>query len=114
MSWESIRGTLESVKVTNDVVELVTDKGTWKFTPEGDCCAHAFIHQPTTALADLSYLIGTKIVQGYVTDGVDRNHDGYVRTIHFYNLQTEKGTATVTLYIDHNGDYGGRLLGGKQ
>ncbi len=112
--WESITGTLKSVKVTSDEVQIITSKGTWRFVPEGDCCANAYVHEPGEAKADLTYLVGSKIVECHDESNGCEEHNGEYRDINFYIIQTEKGSATITLYVDHNGYYGGSLVGGKQ
>lgn len=126
--WD-FTGVLVEATVDHDRLIITTTDGTWSYVPEGDCCAAAYIHEPKEAQEDLNLLVGQKIkanessqalnkgISGKIydfSDAEDWGSSGDVRDIHFYNVQGEKGYATITLYVDHNGYYGGSLRGGKQ
>ena len=115
--WHELEGVIQGVIVEDERVEIATSAGTWRFKPYGDCCAYAYVHEPKTAQAELEALIGQIIVKAEKVIGPEldsTNSDAIeVRDVIFYKLQAEKGAATVTLYVDHNGYYGGALEGGK-
>jgi hypothetical protein len=115
MSWDNLSGVIVDYNVNDGGLEIITTDGVWQWTAEGDCCAHAYIHEPTTVAEELKALIDQRIVSSDV-DGGNREDDGSygeVRDITFYKIQCEKGSITITLYVDHNGYYGGSLSGGK-
>ena len=116
MSWASLEGVLEGFTISDNEVKFKTSEGEWHFHSEGECCASAFIHEPLSSKEELSGLIGMTIVearevnQGRDADSEERYN---VRDVHHYILQCDKGSATLVLYVEHNGYYGGSLVGGK-
>ena len=109
--WSKMNGTIISVDATEDSLVVHTDKGEWSWRPEGDCCTHAFIHEPETVNEEAAAFVGAEIVSAEVENGgsEDQGEYGDVRDIHFYKLNTTKGTLVITLYAEHNGYYGGWL-----
>jgi hypothetical protein len=113
MSWESLEGVIKSVRIKDDEVRITTSAGRWNFSPFGDCCSNAFIHDADVTQEEFSALIGQTIVKAEESGYESDDYEGGVRDIHFYDLQCDKGNAKITLYVEHNGYYGGNLAGGK-
>lgn len=108
--WCGIKGVIKAIEIDDiDVVTITTDKGTWMFEPEGDCCASAYLHEVDTARIEAVDLIGQTVVKASVESADSIEEEGGVKDIHFYTLQGDKSCLTLTLYVEHNGYYGGWL-----
>lgn len=70
---------------------------------------HAYIHEPETVREEVVGFIGAEIVSAECERVESEDIGGDVRDIHFYKLNTTKGTLVITLYAEHNGYYGGWL-----
>ena len=53
--------------------------------------------------------IGAEIISAEVERVESIEERGGVTDVHFYKLNTTKGTLVITLYAEHNGYYGGWL-----
>lgn len=111
-------GTLISAKIEDDLVEFITSDGTWSYTPVGDCCACAHVHDPSIAMEEVESCIGKRIISAdheEIHDTEEQNNASECLDIHFYSILMEDGTSLkITLYVEHNGYYRGWLNGGKQ
>lgn len=110
--WETIDGILTEVRATDSRITVKTTAGEWAFRTFAECCANAYIHEPETVNAEAAGIVGQRIVSAEVVDGPsssDYDLPDAVRDVRFYRLRTERDTLTVTLYVDHNGYYGGSL-----
>ena len=118
--WESIKGTItgfgiqESHRKTqgydfyDEVLVITTDLGSWKFWAEGDCCAEAYIDKDS--LPKSEEVVGQKIVKAWVGETTSISDASFsVKDTNFYYLETESDEIVVTLYVEHNGYYGGWL-----
>ena len=107
--WSKMCGVVTAIDATDDYLTIATDRGEWCWRPEGDCCTHAYIHEPETVNEEAAAFVGAEIVSAECSMEESIDNGGDVRDIHFYKLNTTKGTLVITLYADHNGYYGGWL-----
>ena len=107
--WSNMRGIIKSIDATDDYLVVTTDKDEWSWRPEGDCCTHAYIHEPETVMLEAADFIGAEIISAEVERVESIEGEWDVRDVHFYKLNTAKGTLVITLYAEHNGYYGGWL-----
>lgn len=91
----------------DDTIVIVTDKSKFYLTPEGDCCAHAYIYDFDQNAARA--ICGQMIHEAH-TYGFD-SEDHYYGSMdtEFYSIQTHGGDLDIELRTEHNGYYGGRL-----
>jgi hypothetical protein len=88
---------------------IKTDKYKYTFVAEGDCCAVAYVLEPSEE--DLKDFLGNKIVQATSRAVTVTNDDwGQQTDTEFYNLRTHKGDLTLELRTEHNGYYCGWLM----
>ena len=87
---------------------IKTDKYKYTFVAEGECCAVAYVLEPSEE--DLKDFLGNKIVQA-TSNAVTVDNDGGQQTdTEFYNLRTHNGDLTLELRTEHNGYYCGWLM----
>ena len=102
---------LLALREENETLLIETDKGKYRCTAEGDCCARAFVSSVVNAADILGHEITAVEIKdapdGY-TDPTDPTTDE-ARDIDFYTFVTAVGRADVILHTDHNGYYGGWL-----
>jgi hypothetical protein len=108
--WSDMEGeVLVDIHMAGDAVQVVTDKGTWTWTPYGDCCANAFINDFPSE-SDIAAMRGKTILHAVTRDGGHAEDDAFdVADWHFYDIQTSAGDVTLELRVEHNGYYGGQL-----
>ena len=88
---------------------IKTEKYKYTFVAEGDCCAVAYVLEPSEE--DLKDFLGNKIVQATSSPVTVKNDDwGQQTDTEFYNLRTHKGDLTLELRTEHNGYYCGWLM----
>lgn len=113
MTWEAIRGMIKDISIEDQKVVVDTTAGRHVFIADGDYCANVYIHNPEEANKEARHLIGQTVKQAYVKDVEEEEIEGVCRNIHFYTIQGDKSALDITLYVDHNGYYGGALYGGR-
>lgn len=88
---------------------IKTDKYKYTFVAEGDCCAVAYVLEPSKE--DLKDFLGNKIIQA-TSNAVTVTNDewGQQTDTEFYNLRTHNGDLTLELRTEHNGYYCGWLM----
>lgn len=99
---------IQSITLDNhDRLVIITDKSKFILTPEGDCCAYAYIHDYDQ---DAARAICGHMVYKAHTYGFDSSdHDYGVIDTEFYSIQTHGGDLDIELRTEHNGYYGGWL-----
>jgi hypothetical protein len=113
--WEDLAGwTIRHIEVVDagDRLNIRAERGDAEqvisFVAEGDCCAHAYIDE--NSQGELEGVSGGTIVDAserYVDDPRGCNGDHHDAC--FYALRTTAGDLTLTLHVEHNGYYSGRL-----
>lgn len=90
---------------------FVTDRGTFKGRPEGDCCAHCYVQHVsgTDALAEGAIVNATELIGGTSTQA----EYGDVSDTWGHRIRTSKGICSIEMRVDHNGYYGGALEFGR-
>ena len=88
---------------------IKTDRYKYTFVAEGDCCAVAYVLEPSEE--DLKDFLGNKIVQA-TSNAVTVTNDewGQQTDTEYYNLRTHNGDLTLELRTEHNGYYCGWLM----
>ena len=88
---------------------IKTEKYKYTFVAEGDCCAVAYVLEPSEE--DLKDFLGNKIIQATSSPVTVKNDDwGQHTDTEFYNLRTHNGDLTLELRTEHNGYYSGWLM----
>ena len=99
---------IKSITLDNDgyVLTIVTDRSTFKYVTEGDCCAYAYINDFDQEAANA--LCG-HIVHKVGTYGFCSIEDAYGEAVdtQFYSIQTHGGDLEIELRTEHNGYYSG-------
>jgi hypothetical protein len=86
---------------------LETDRGTYRATPYGDCCANCYVQHVSgaEALAAGAVIIDVEDIE--LQNVKDESCD--VSDVWGHRLRTSKGWCTIEMRVDHNGYYGGSL-----
>jgi hypothetical protein len=105
---EFLPGTVSAVKLTDDRLTIVMDCGVeYAVVDRGQsCCEHRYI----TTDDDIGSLIGTRVVRIVEKDGPELPC-AEVHETRFVEIVTTKGSVTLTTHNEHNGYYGGFVLG---
>jgi hypothetical protein len=92
-----------------ETLTIVTDKSTFTYQPEGDCCAHAYLIAPKQS--DINDIINKKVISvtSYIVDSQEESEWNVIDT-EFYSIKTQFADLDLELRTEHNGYYCGWLL----
>lgn len=96
---------LISAGKVGDCVEIVSDKGTLRGTPEGDCCSQSWIENVECDAPHGALFVG--LIDDDPELPVPEWHDGDERRVYFGTFITDKGRITWEMRNESNGYYGG-------
>lgn len=102
--------TIHQVTILDGDLFFITDGGTYKAAPDGDCCANCYIQHLaySEALAPGAVVTAIEDVELPPDPESDPDND-YVIDVWGHRIITTKGTCTIEMRVDHNGFYGGTL-----
>lgn len=103
-----VEARLVKVVGCDDWIELDFGGGYARLVPEGDCCARAYIQHVTNAWTLQGALVTSveSSVSAIVEGSPDKGDvtDGWCVTV-----DTDRGTCTIEMRVEHNGYYSGTL-----
>lgn len=126
VEWSDMRGRILEIAISEDRLAIRTDLGVWAWIPEGDCCAHAYLDVTDIVRDEIAAMVGQTIVRAELGafSSVENRDAASLRRARvrprdqndtvdtqFYKIIGGSDDLTLTLYTEHNGYYGGTLVG---
>lgn len=98
---------LAATKDDEDLL-FMTDRGLYKASPYGDCCANCYVQHisGTDALAPGAVITGVEDIE---LPPVPDDEQNDVSDVWGHRIVTDKGICSIEMRVDHNGYYGGSL-----
>lgn len=91
-----------------DDLYLMTDRGLYRLSPEGECCSHCYIQHVNGAWA-LARGAVISSVENIELPPVPEEEANDVSDVWGHRITTDKGNCSIEMRLDHNGYYGGSL-----
>ena len=103
-----VGASLVSASKSGDDIVIVTDRGTLRGIPEGDCCSSSWVES-----VECDAPAGSVFVDRVLLDDPERPvpewHDGDERKVYFGTFFTDRGRITWEMRNESNGYYGGHI-----
>ena len=105
-AWQSaVNKVIAEIRADEDSLHFVMEDGTKiKLSDEGQsCCEHRYM----TTDDDLSYHVGTELIDSENKDATSIEMEYEEHEVQFLEVKTSKGVISCANHNEHNGYYGG-------